>query len=111
MFGPGTGYYGMEPVERFVMLELLEKNDVAMLTKRKVLGIKGREVQVVNLDSGLEEVIEADWVVIAVGARPVDALVAALEGKDMEVYLVGDCNRVRVIMEAVYEGCLVGHQI
>ncbi len=32
-------------------------------------------------------------------------------GKVPELYSVGDCNRPRVILEAVYEGSLAGRQI
>ena len=101
----------MEPTNRFEMLELLGEKGVVMLTKRKVLGITEKGIKVVNLDSGQEDLVEADRVVIAVGTTPVDTLTTALEGRVPKLYSVGDCSRPRVIMEAVYEGSLVGRQI
>lgn len=101
----------MEPLHRFGMLELFKKKNVFILIRRKVVGVTERGIQVINLDSSQEESVESDCVVIAMGARPVNAIVNALEGKVPAVYSVGDCNRPRVIMEAIYEGSLAGRQI
>lgn len=102
----------MEPHHRLGMLELLEGNPgVTVLTGRTLAGLTERGARVVNLESGQEELLEADWVVIAMGSMPADALIDSLEGKVPELYCVGDCNTPRVIMEAVYEGSLVGRQI
>lgn len=101
----------MEPFHRFGMLELFKVSDVTILTRRKAVGITKRGVRAVNLDNGQEELVEAECVVIAVGARPVNALLDALEGQVPELYSVGDCNEPRVIMEAIYEGSLAGRQI
>ena len=101
----------MEPIHRHRMLELLEENNAISFTRRKAVGITGKGVQTVNLDDGREELVEADRVVIAVGTRPVNTLVDALEGEVPELYTVGDCSQPRVIIEAVYEGSLTGRQI
>ncbi|MFC1990877.1 FAD-dependent oxidoreductase [Chloroflexota bacterium] len=102
----------MEISNRYRMLEAFEKNkDLVMLTGRQVLSINETGVQIINPDNGQEETVEADWIVIAVGVKPVDALVNALEGKIPELYSVGDCNEPRVILEAMYEGSLAGRQI
>jgi 2,4-dienoyl-CoA reductase-like NADH-dependent reductase (Old Yellow Enzyme family)/thioredoxin reductase len=101
----------MEPSHRFVMIELFKENNVSMFTGRKVVEIVKKGVQVVNLDNGKEELIKADWVVIAVGTKPVNALLSALDGKSQKIYSVGDCNQPRVIIEAIYEGSLAGRQI
>jgi len=102
---------GMEPTNRFGMLELFQEKGVVMLTGYKVVGITEKGVQAVNPDNGREELVEADWVVIAIGSTPVDTLTDSLEGKVPELYTAGDCNRPRVIMEAIYEGSLAGRQI
>jgi 2,4-dienoyl-CoA reductase-like NADH-dependent reductase (Old Yellow Enzyme family)/thioredoxin reductase len=98
----------MEPHHRVGIMELFGENDVAILTERKVIGITEKGVTVVNLKSGQEESVEADWVVIAVGSKPAGSLVEALENKVPELYSVGDCNQPRIIMEAIYEGSMVG---
>jgi 2,4-dienoyl-CoA reductase-like NADH-dependent reductase (Old Yellow Enzyme family)/thioredoxin reductase len=101
----------MEPHHKVGILELFGENNVTILTKRKVIGIAKKGVEVVNLDSGKNELVEADWVVIAVGSKPVDTLTDVLKNKVPELYSVGDCIQPRVILEAIYEGSLVGRQI
>jgi len=101
----------MEPHHRIGTLEFFEENNVAILTERKVIGITENGVKAVNLNSGQEEFVEADWVIIAVGSKPVGTPVDAMGNEVPELYSVGDCNQPRVIMEAIYEGSMVGRQI
>jgi 2,4-dienoyl-CoA reductase-like NADH-dependent reductase (Old Yellow Enzyme family)/thioredoxin reductase len=101
----------MEPFHRFVMLDLFKERHVVILSSRKVVGVHERGVQMIYLENNQEEFLEADKVVIATGTKPVDILINALEGRVGELYPVGDCNEPRVIIEAVYEGSLVGRQI
>ncbi|MFH1350085.1 MAG: FAD-dependent oxidoreductase [Pseudomonadota bacterium] len=101
----------MEPTNKLVMMEGFEEKGVSMLTGRKVVGISEKGVQVVDADNGQKELVKADWVIVAIGSRPVDALVEALEGKVPEIHSIGDCNQPRVIIEAIYEGALAGRQI
>jgi 2,4-dienoyl-CoA reductase-like NADH-dependent reductase (Old Yellow Enzyme family)/thioredoxin reductase len=101
----------MEPTNRAGMMERFVERDVSILTGRKVASISEKGVQVVNLDNGQAESVDGDRIVIAMGARPVGALKEALEGRVPELHAAGDCNQPRVIIEAVYEGSLVGRQI
>ncbi len=101
----------MEPFHRYALMEQFQEKGVTMLTGRKVTGISEQGVHVVQLDGGQEELVKADRVIVAVGGRPVDTLVTALQGKVPEVYSAGDCNRARVIIEAVYDGSVAGRQV
>jgi len=101
----------MEPFHRFSMFEYFKERDVLTLTMRKVVRVVERGVDVIDLNHGKEEFIEADWVVIAVGTKPVNNLIKDLREKIGELYCIGDCNQPRVILEAVYEGSLAGRQI
>ncbi|MFC1991060.1 FAD-dependent oxidoreductase, partial [Chloroflexota bacterium] len=101
----------MEPYHRYRLLELLKENNVTVLTRRKVVGVAENAVQIANLDSQQEELVEADRAVVAMGARPLDSLADALKGKVQELYFIGDCSQPRSIMEAIYEGALAGRQI
>lgn len=60
---------------------------------------------------GERQVIEADNVVLATGAKPNIDLLSALRGKVSEIHLVGDTVEPRGILEAVADGCRVGHLI
>ncbi|MFH1169702.1 MAG: FAD-dependent oxidoreductase [Chloroflexota bacterium] len=100
----------MEPFHRYEMMGQFREKGVVMLTGHKVNEITAKGVQVTNAE-GHDELIAADRVIVAVGGRPVDNLVLALEGKVPELYTAGDCNRPRVIIEAVYEGSVAGRQV
>lgn len=102
----------MEPHHRYTLVnKTFKEHDVTLLTNRKVSSITEKGVQMTNSETGKEELVEADLVIMAVGSKSVNALVEELEGKVPELYVAGDCNRPRVIMEAVYEGSLAGRQI
>ena len=55
--------------------------------------------------------VEADTIVVAVGAKPNDALLKALEGKVPELYAIGDCVKPRRMINAIHEGAEIGYQI
>jgi mycofactocin system FadH/OYE family oxidoreductase 2 len=59
--------------------------------------------------TGQEQVLECDWVVLAVAPRPVEALYHQLAGHaGLEVHRVGDCVAPRRAHAAVVEGARVG---
>lgn len=101
----------MEPFNRSAMLEEFNKKSITLLTRRKTVGVTEKGIRATNLDTGHEESIEADRVVIAIGAKPLNTLTASLEGRVPELYSIGDCVQPRVIMEAVYEGSVAGRQV
>jgi pyruvate/2-oxoglutarate dehydrogenase complex dihydrolipoamide dehydrogenase (E3) component len=101
----------MEPINRVGIMELFEKEKVNLLTGREAIEFTEAGVVVLDPQTGEKEIIKADRIVIAVGTKPVDTMEEALKSQVKEFYSVGDCNRPRVIMEAIYEGSLVGRQI
>jgi 2,4-dienoyl-CoA reductase-like NADH-dependent reductase (Old Yellow Enzyme family)/thioredoxin reductase len=103
----------MEPVNRWTTLQLLKEKDVRVLARRQAIGITEKGVRVKNLDTEKEELIEADRVVIAMGSKSLNTLGKVLEDRlpENKLYIVGDCNQPRVILEAIYEGSLAGRQI
>ena len=50
-------------------------------------------------------------IVIAVGARPNQTLLPALQGKVSEVYTVGDCVEPRRAYQAIHDGSRVAREI
>ena len=87
-----------------------------VMAELKRLGVKtitGAKAIEVN-DGGLkiqkgarEELLPADSVVIAVGAKPENAL-ASLKDLVPELYVIGDANKPRNALEAIREGFLTG---
>jgi thioredoxin reductase len=56
---------------------------------------------------GASQFLEADTVVLAVGARAEKKLTQEIESK-VEVYAVGDCVQARKALDAIYEGAKAG---
>jgi 2,4-dienoyl-CoA reductase (NADPH2) len=61
--------------------------------------------------AGQENLIRGDTVVLATGAKAVNALYQKLQGRAWEVHLIGDANTPRKALEAVAEGLAVGRII
>jgi 2,4-dienoyl-CoA reductase (NADPH2) len=60
---------------------------------------------------GQENLIRGDTVVVATGAKAVNALYKKLQGRASEIYLIGDAKTPRKALEAVAEGLAVGRMI
>ena len=60
---------------------------------------------------GRENLIRGDTVVVATGAKAVNALYKKLQGRASEIYLIGDAKTPRKALEAVAEGLAVGRII
>lgn len=78
-------------------------------TKTKVLEILPEGVKVQNADG--EFVIEADTVVCALGFRPKTAEVDALCDLVDEYYIIGDCNKVAMIYQAMDAGYHAAYRV
>jgi len=60
---------------------------------------------------GKRETLEADRVVLALGAEPERRVANALQGKVPELYVIGDSTKPARIMEATYDGSRIGRLI
>ena len=60
---------------------------------------------------GKETFLSADTVVLATGAKSVNALYRKIKDRVPEVYLIGDAKSPRKALEAVAEGFEVGRTI
>jgi pyruvate/2-oxoglutarate dehydrogenase complex dihydrolipoamide dehydrogenase (E3) component len=94
----------MEALNRKGLMDALKEKGIEMLTGREVVEISPKGVIAIDKDSGEQQLIEAEWVVLAMGAKPAETLANALEGKVPELYRAGDCREARTIMAAIYEG-------
>jgi 2,4-dienoyl-CoA reductase-like NADH-dependent reductase (Old Yellow Enzyme family)/thioredoxin reductase len=101
----------MESINRRILLDELEECKVTILTRQKVVEVTDEGTVIANTISGERQLITADRVVVALGSVPVRSLAEALEDKVDELYLIGDCQRARTILEAVADGFLIGHKI
>lgn len=93
----------MEPINRMDLISKIQESDIEVLLGREIGGIEPDGVLLSDREKK-EEKIKVDLVVLALGSAPANELAKELEGKVEEVYLVGDSNKPRKIMDAVYEG-------
>jgi 2-enoate reductase len=100
-----------EPTNRRGLLDSLQECRVSLLSGFKVEGLTGDGVKVVQRDSGEERTLEAETIVLALGATPERGLVDDLKKEEIEFYPIGDCRRPNNIRQAIYDGALVGRQI
>ena len=100
----------MEILHRKVLMDSLKAQKVVMLTEHQMVSVAKKGVVVID-NNGERKSLAADWVVLALGMKPVTALARTLEEKVSELYTAGDCEEPRKILEAVYEGSLAGRQL
>lgn len=91
-------------------LDLFAEHGVAVLTGARIDSIDARGAVVVRKD-WTKELIVADTIVLALGARANTQLEHELKGRVEEVHVVGDCSKPRTILEAVADGARVGYQL
>jgi pyruvate/2-oxoglutarate dehydrogenase complex dihydrolipoamide dehydrogenase (E3) component len=108
---PGEAASDMQPENRIILLERLTEAGITILSDKEVLEFTQDGVWIRSRDSSIKEFIKADRIILAMGASPVRALADFLEESNVEVYSVGDCEKPRIIKEAIYEGSLAGRKI
>jgi len=98
----------MVPYKRSHLLNSLRAKGVGIFR-----GVKGEEVTDKGfiIKDGERQVIEADTVVLAAGAKPDVELFNLLGGKVPYLYRVGDCVEPHRILEAINDGFRIGCKI
>ncbi|RJQ59923.1 MAG: FAD-binding protein [Desulfobacteraceae bacterium] len=108
---PGAAAMDMQAIHRMILLENLETFRVSVWSNQEVVRISEEGVLTRDKKSDEERMIGADRVILALGAKPERALADSFEGKDLELYCIGDCESPRIIKEAIYEGSMVGRKL
>jgi 2,4-dienoyl-CoA reductase (NADPH2) len=94
---------------RWTIIQDLSRLGVRTMTRALAKEIHDQGVLVER--EGREEVIPADTIVMATGARSVNSLHEALRSRVREVHLIGDAKNPRKALEAVAEGLAVGRVV
>jgi hypothetical protein len=84
---------------------------VNLLSDLKVQGLDEDGVKVAERETGAERTLEAETIVLALGAAPERGLVDDLKKEEIEYYTIGDCRQPKNIRQAIYDGALVGRQL
>ena len=100
----------MEPLTRNLLMSRLRAHGVNAITGVKIDEITGEGI--VGIDGKRQKrIMEADTVVVALGAKAENKLAEDLKGEGWELYCIGDCLEPRKITDAIYEGSYVARQI
>jgi len=92
------------------LLQKFDKYGVNVVTNQRVQKITGKGIVIISKEFG-EQTIDADTIVLALGAVPNDKLARSLDGKIQEIYEIGDCRRPRNLTDAILDGAYVSRQI
>ncbi|MDP2936241.1 MAG: FAD-dependent oxidoreductase [Dehalococcoidia bacterium] len=90
---------------RWIVMKRIAEKGIKSFSGARVQEITSKGVTYEK--DGASRFLEADTVVLAVGARAEKKLTQELEGK-VEVYAVGDCVQARKALDAIYEGAKAG---
>ncbi|MBA7481383.1 NADH oxidase [subsurface metagenome] len=92
----------VEPYARIFLMERFDKYGIKILIKAKLEEITDNGV--IYSENSAKKTIEADTVVLALGAVLNRDLAVAMEGKVPEVHSVGDCAKPGKLLEAIHAG-------
>lgn len=84
------------------LIERLSTQKVKILTNTKVMAFDGESV-IVEDRNGRKKLSGYDNLVMAMGLKSSQTLASQLEGKVKKVFVIGDANAPREIMDAVQE--------
>ncbi|MGA8240617.1 MAG: FAD-dependent oxidoreductase [Desulfobacterales bacterium] len=100
----------IEAVTKKLLLRKLKENNVRILTEHRLLRV-GKNSLVVAGPDGIETVIEAQRVVVAIGIRQDDTIHQQIKSLGYETHVIGDCLEPRTAKTAIYEGAKLGRSI
>jgi len=99
---------GIGIIDRRPELNILKQGGVKVMPASKLLEVTDHGIRVKHLDSGLEEHIEVDTVILSLGVETNDAFFQKLAAQFPNVHLIGDATtppgKVKRTLEAVSEG-------
>lgn len=93
---------------RWIVMKHINERAIRGITSARVTEITGSGLTYEK--DGILHTLDADTVVLAVGARAQKKLAEDLEQR-IEVYSVGDCVQARKALDAIYEGAKVGLKV
>ncbi|MEW6664296.1 MAG: FAD-dependent oxidoreductase [Thermodesulfobacteriota bacterium] len=100
----------LESITRKVLLRELREKKVRFLTGCRITRIEEHGAVVVDQE-GKESFLDAEAVVVAVGSRPDNRLLDAIQGMGIPVHPIGDCLEPRSAKTAIYEGSVIALKI
>jgi hypothetical protein len=65
----------------------------------------------VACNDGIEQLLEAEKVILATGTRPHNRLYKKIKPLGFEIHRIGDCLEARSAKTAIYEGAVLGRSL
>ncbi len=100
-----------EPTNRRGLLDSLSECRVNFLIGYKVDGLSEKGVQLIQRSTGEERIVEAETIILALGAAPEQHLAQEMKKQGTHFYPIGDCRQPNNIRQAIYDGALIGRQL
>jgi len=91
------------------LIERMTNSGVTWFTGMRAVEVLDQGVNCIS--GGNKSTFPADTVVLAVGLKPVNALLNGLKEKIPECYAIGDCAGPRKVFQAIHEGSLIARRI
>lgn len=98
------------PFDRMGLMQRLAEHKVRMMPSTIAEKLENGTL-VVSKEGGVQETIAADSLIIAVGAKPNQTLLPALQTRVAEVYTAGDCVEPRRAYQAIHDASRVAREI
>jgi len=97
-------------MNRTMVLDMIKLHNIKTVLNNSLLEVKDGAVEVID-NKFKRTTIPADTVVISVGLKPNKCLYDEISGKVPKVYTIGDANRARNIMYAIWDAYEVARTI
>ena len=97
-------------ISRGGLMEKLTENGVNVLPNMTIREFTDEGLLAADRE-GNEQILKADTVILALGAKSENRLAKDLRDTVLELYEIGDCVSPRRIGEAIHEGFVTGWQI
>jgi 2,4-dienoyl-CoA reductase (NADPH2) len=101
---------GIPDFRKIHLFEWLTKKGTTMLT-----GVKYEEITdkglVITTREGKKLLLEADTIIPSVPMKPDAEMLKSLQGKAAEIYVIGDCGKPGLIVDAIADGFRIGNSL
>jgi len=103
--------YGTDigPSTRWTILDELKRRGVRIIPGARAVAVKAEGLEIEK--EGKREIIPADTIVMATGAKPESSLEKELKGFVKEIYVTGDAAGPRKAIDAIREGFMAGLRV
>ncbi|WP_144631059.1 NAD(P)/FAD-dependent oxidoreductase [Bordetella genomosp. 13] len=95
---------GMARNNRYELVERLAADGIRMLTNCRIVGVRGRHLDIQMPDQDVQALDVGDWLVFATGPRPALDVLAAVQATGIPYERVGDCSKPGDFLAAIRDG-------